>query len=369
MTHHDEVAAARRRNEAAQWALELRNGDVAPERLVEWTEWDKSHPDNSAAFDQVSVLASGLASLPEDRKSELLKQLLPEFDEASFTQATPVRRPLRWLSLAASVLVAVGAAAFWIAQSPKEFVASYATNKAENKGFTLPDGTRIELGAGTRVDVAFTRGTRTLDLIEGEANFNVEADTRRPLQVRAGDFVITDIGTIFDVRKSGAQVMVTVAEGIVDVRKDGVDSSGGTERAVVSAAPSESTRKRSATFGDGPGEAPNVVRLTAGQQIRAEPAVTELHTASISKVSPSTTTSWRSGRLDFQDESFAVVIANVNRYAPREIVIVDPEISEMRFTGTVFQDRIEDWLKATQRPFNLAVKSSADGRVLLYAVK
>ena len=76
---------------------------------------------------------------------------------------------------------------------------------------------------------------------------------------------------------------------------------------------------------------------------------------------------WRTGRLDFQDEPLSVVIANVNRYAAHEIVIADPEIGARRFTGTVFADSVEDWMKGTLDLFALRAEPDADGRLLLYA--
>jgi hypothetical protein len=41
----------------------------------------------------------------------------------------------------------------------------------------------------------------------------------------------------------------------------------------------------------------------------------------------------------------------------------------MRFTGTVFRDRIEDWLAGTSHLFELRMEHAPDGRILLYAQK
>src|SRR5690606_34670916 len=109
---------------------------------------------------------------------------------------------------------------------------------------------------------------------------------------------------------------------------------------------------------------PEVFRLNAGDQMRL--ASMEERPA-VSRVDTSRTASWRVGRLDFQDETLAIVVANVNRYAEHELVIVDPAVAQMRFTGTVFRDRIGDWLTGTAHLFELRTEEAADGRVLLYA--
>ncbi|MBL8267812.1 FecR family protein [Steroidobacter sp.] len=327
---HDEL----RRAAAAQWVSELRTGEPSAESMAAWLEWAQADPENLAAFERVDAVAFGIASLPAQTKAQLLQQFAP-------AQRVPRSNTNRWAySLAASLVLVVGAWGYWAWQSPQPMTATYVTGKAENRSYQLPDGTELELGAGTRVDVNYTASQRNVVLRDGEAFFKVAPDSRRPLAVHAGDLHITDIGTSFDVRKSGAHVMVTVSEGIVDVKS--------TE----------------ATTLDTP-----VVRLTAGQQIRTEQAAADLSAAKVASVNLDTAASWRNGRLDFQDETLAVVIANVNRYAAHEIVIVDPEVAQMRFTGTVFQNRTDAWLAATQHLFALRVESAADGRRLLYAVK
>jgi transmembrane sensor len=338
-----------RRDAAAQWLLTFQNEEMNPERAASWLEWTRADPKNLEAFDRAEALASGLNALAAEQKAALLRKFVPE----PVLTARPKKARRRYVacSLAASVALTGIGVALYFGSHPAPFNATYLTHKAEKRIFELPDGTRVELGASTQLDIDFTLGERRIDLRDGEAYFDVKHNARRPFNVHAGGLHITDIGTRFDVRKSGTHVMVTVAEGIVDVR-----------RQATAISPSVPGHARDAGRS-------KVVRLNAGEQIRTDAAADVLSVAKIAKVDVRAAASWRSGRLDFQDEPLAIVIANVNRYAPREVVIVDPEVASMRFTGTVFQDRVEDWLAATSQLFALRAEQSADGRVLLYADK
>jgi transmembrane sensor len=193
------------------------------------------------------------------------------------------------------------------------------------------------------LDVVYVGTTRTVNLLEGEAYFTVRHDGRRPFMVHAGTLRLTDIGTSFDVRRSGERVDVSVSEGVVDVQ--------------TSLAASAKSLTMPATD-----ELPSL-RLHAGERVTSDP---EHKSPVITKVAADQTASWRTGRLTFQDEPLLLVISNINRYATREVVIVDPEISAMRFTGTVFEDHVDEWVTGTMDLFHLRGEATADGKLLLY---
>ena len=65
------------------------------------------------------------------------------------------------------------------------------------------------------------------------------------------------------------------------------------------------------------------------------------------------------------DEPLGEVIATVNRYAPRQIIIEDPGIRELSFTGTARIDRIDDWVRALPHAFPVTVAELDEGRQLI----
>ena len=89
----------------------------------------------------------------------------------------------------------------------------------------LADGSRIWLNAGStvRYPMAFVAGRkRELELIAGEAYFEVKHDAKSPLVLKAGSEVIEDLGTSFNVNTySTSGVRTTLVDGALRVnRKD-----------------------------------------------------------------------------------------------------------------------------------------------------
>jgi ferric-dicitrate binding protein FerR (iron transport regulator) len=87
----------------------------------------------------------------------------------------------------------------------------------------LPDGTRVELNAGTEFVVEFTPGVRAVRLVRGEALFAVPKNPARPFVVGAGAVSVRAVGTAFAVRHGAAVVGVLVTEGRIAVERTGGD--------------------------------------------------------------------------------------------------------------------------------------------------
>jgi len=107
---------------------------------------------------------------------------------------------------------------------------SYDTGVGEQRIVMLEDGTRMSLNTSTRVRVALDSHRRTVEVLGGEALFEVAKDASRPFVVRASGSEVTATGTAFVVRYTPAlaggrnAVDITLVEGRVVVRgaADGV---------------------------------------------------------------------------------------------------------------------------------------------------
>ena len=97
----------------------------------------------------------------------------------------------------------------------------FVTRTGEQMEVTLDDGSHVWLGAKSRLSVAFTGQQRAVRLDSGEAFFSVRKDRRRPFTVHASNGDITAVGTAFNVREVADRVIVTVAEGVVKVSREG----------------------------------------------------------------------------------------------------------------------------------------------------
>lgn len=130
--------------------------------------------------------------------------------------AAPARRPalrlVRTLSLAASLVLLVGAAAYL-------FLPVTATAPADRMlAVSLPDGSTATLEAGAALSYRrFFLGGRSTNLA-GAARFEVTHDPAHPFTVEAGEALVTVLGTVFRVDASAGQpVDVAVVSGRVRV--------------------------------------------------------------------------------------------------------------------------------------------------------
>lgn len=86
----------------------------------------------------------------------------------------------------------------------------------------LKDGSRLDLSPSTVVVVEMKNSVRALEVESGEVLFDVARDALRPFEVRVGGVTLQARGTIFSVRKAGAErIEATVREGRVVVLRDG----------------------------------------------------------------------------------------------------------------------------------------------------
>ena len=120
---------------------------------------------------------------------------------------------------AAGIVTAVGLGVW--RDSPKREAATagprvLSTAAGRRDSMDLADGTHVVLGPESEVTVgnSYASGTRELRL-RGAAHFDVRHDAARPFTVRTGDAIITDLGTVFDVRGGSDGVAVAVASGSV----------------------------------------------------------------------------------------------------------------------------------------------------------
>lgn len=301
---------------AADWWMRLRASDAGERTTEEWLAWIDQDARHLPAFEQIGDMAERLGQADEVTRSRLVAQF------------APARVRSRWLPLvaAAAALLAVGLA--YIAwPNHNTTMQRYASGIGARREIRLADGSQIVLGAATALRTRLADGRRAVELERGEALFRVVHDPRRPFLVRAGVVTIQDIGTAFDVRRTGEQVTISVAEGRVRV----ADGHGGS------------------------------LEAGAGQAIRFDPAHPAMQVIAID---PAQVATWRDGRLDFDNEPLPVVVANINRYRPSPLRIGDARLEALTFTGTVRTDAIDEWLRTLPQVLPVVVRQQAGSTVL-----
>ncbi len=328
MSAERQTVTAHQLEQAAEWLQRLQDSPCDEHLLNEWLKWCGAAPGNLDAFEQMQAMWEAFDT-PEVVTAA--NRLRAQRGTAVQRQARP---HLHSFARAASALLVVGIVALACAHAWRVYFESPAqvltTNAAEQGSQILADGSRVELGAKTRIVTQFTQTQRLVAVESGEALFDVVKDAQRPFIVQAGAVRVTAVGTAFTVRRSSDRTVVAVSEGVVRV------------------APSEEGDRA----GDAPLAAAHQVQLRAGEQAAFTPSTRSF---SIVPVDPQVAIARVEGVLSFVDEPLSAVVADVNRYAPYSIVIVDPALEHRAFTGTVYQDRIDDWLRALEEVFPMRV--------------
>jgi transmembrane sensor len=316
---------------AADWWVRLRDPRRSADSGERWLEWHGRDPRHAEAFARVSELGTQLGALDAEARQGLVREFAPR------------RARRRWpLALAASVLLAAGAGVVLRDRLHTGAVesASYATDVAIDRDIALSDGSQVALGGATRLTTRYTHARRDVDLGAGEAYFQVAHDKARPFIVAAGQVSIRAVGTAFNVRRTGERVTIAVAEGRVRVA-----GSEGPAIGKVSAA--------------------DALEAVAGQQISFDPRASGL---TVSAIPPTRATSWREHRLEFVNEPLDSVIANINRYSARPLVLAEAKLGTLAFTGTVDPAALDGWLRAL--PKILPVQVAGDsGQVTISAAR
>ena len=102
------------------------------------------------------------------------------------------------------------------------------------------------------------------------------------------------------------------------------------------------------------------MRVEAGQRLVADASGVTVAAA------PSQVT-WTQGRLEYRGEPLRTVIEDVNRYAERPVVLRNPAVGDLAYTGTVQLDATGDWARGLPSAFPLDVTRGEGGVIVLSA--
>lgn len=357
-------------DEAADWIVRLSGTTTSDEDIIRWQRWLAQSDDNRQAYarvEEVWRLSGQIDELPWPTDMELLSDTGTGIDTNTDIGASTasgrvnvwrvpglpplntdvtrrrLKHRVRRFAAAVAAVSILGIALYQLGplqnrDAPTQ-LAVFETAAAEHRDVVLADGSRVSLGGRSLISVSFTAARRNVVLERGEAYFAVAENLRRPFVVHAGSKSIRAVGTAFNVAKYDDQVTVTVTEGRVIVAEP--------ETAVPVSQPAADTRS-----------------LVAGQEARYDANTTELP---VKHVDTSVAIAWRDGMLKYMAEPLSSVVRDVNRYSPETVVVIDADVGRLSFTGTVFQNAIDDWLSSLEQAFPVEVDAQANGNVHIRA--
>lgn len=347
---HDNTARKHALEVASDWLVRLEDPEISNEQVEAWHAWVDASPLNARAFEDVSrvwdlapaVSSDAILAARQDRaepghRPSAARQTMhvARFRDAAAPAPRRRRRWLGWSGLCAGLavlaFVVYASLAGLLGHSPEQ-TGHYATTTAQHRNITLPDGTTVELGAASELQIEFTPGLRLVSLVHGQAYFDVATDAR-PFEVRAGRLLIRDIGTRFDVGLRAEGVRVTVAQGRVRLRN----------------------------LASGASRSGQVLELGAGYQASLRPG----HGLSTPrKVNVQRTLAWRRDVMVYLGEPLGHVVADMNRYATIPVVLGNASLKTLPVTGRWDATDVSGWLGSLASALSLQVACTPDRVVL-----
>jgi transmembrane sensor len=319
VTVSEQTERASLTQEAADWHARLRSETLTEVEEARFKAWLAGDPARRREFEELSGLwdkLDGVAQSPEVLGA--LKEM-----PTPVTPARISRRAAVGWALAAGV---AGVAGFLSWQQLFAFK-TYATDVGELRTVRLEDGSTVTLNTSSEIEVRLSSSARRIELLAGQASFEVAQDSARPFVVRVRDADVFALGTMFDVYRRDGDAVVTLIEGRVSVTPNGPPI-------VLS-----------------PGE-----QLTFGAPDRG-PVRT---TADVRRVS-----AWHARKLDFVDTPLAEAISEANRYSRLKIELRAPELADARISGIFEAGHNDIFAEGLRAYFGLQVHRASDDLIVL----
>jgi len=287
--------------QASFWWVLLSEGEPTVADSREFAEWVARSPERVEAFLQAarltSALQSGAIRWPDTSAEELLsaaRNALPEIARLPSASHGGVRRHTALRAAFVVAGLAVAGIGLFLYRGAQRF----ETALGEQRSVVLTDGSLVTLNTSSLIEVHMEGERRTVQLLSGEALFDVAHDAARPFEVVAGRATVRAVGTQFDVDRRPSGTTVTVVEGKVLV--------------------------------SGTGE--NRLPLAAGEQVTLGVHATRQPVAT----DATTVVAWTQRKLIFAHRPLADVAAEFNRYNRQSIEIRGAELRSQEISG-VFQ--------------------------------
>ena len=311
--------------------------------VKEWITSDETHKQefirlkNAYALSQLSPLTS---------KKTVAQQ--PEFIALLTGEAKSAYRVLiNYFRYAAIVILSITAGFglsklnAHLSQADLQAMNTLTAPVGQISEFTMSDGTRVWLNSGTSIQFPASFNAKNREVIlDGEAYFEVTSDPNHPFLVTTSHLTVKVLGTAFNVNAYSNQDLTetTLVEGKVDVL--------------------DFNHKPMAT-------------LLPGQQLTHSKTTNR---AMISQVDTTPLQAWKNGLLIFRDRSLGEIVGKLENWYNVEINLMDPEIKDYRFTGTILKnkpfDQILEVIKLSSPiAYQIEVFANERNQIKLYAIK
>jgi len=325
MANPERDSAAGCEEQAAQWLWRLDRG-LAPEEQDALFEWLTADAANAQALARQRGTWRQLDRLA-DWRPEHSGRPNPDL------LAPPRRRQAwsrwNWAPLAAAAVGAIAAGLWrWNSSDGQPTRAAEHPLAPENRR-NLVDGSAVKLNRATELTVLYSESERRVRLERGEGFFLVAKGA---------------VGTAFNVSLGVDAVEVLVAEGTVLVEPPATGEVKPEEMSATQPTALEAKQRVSVPLRAESG--PRSVTTLSGQEVKRALA-------------------WQHGMMTFDQRSLAAIVAELNLLNEVQLVIRDPAVAAMQFSGTIRSDNVAGLVRLLQSGFKVRSEAVAPNKIVL----
>jgi len=328
------------KQQAHHWVRCLNRGltDNEKPQLIAWINQNPTHHQalyqSASIFDNLNELneLNGIFSL-EMNKRRVSKQY------------TPTSITLFVLVCLAIIYVVAG----FLTSSNQggNAINTYFTSIGEVKNVQLPDGSAVTLNTNSKITVDYNTSYRSINLLHGEAQFDVATEKTRPFTVSAGTKSFTALGTIFNIQKNNELDM----ELIVNEGEVLISESHYSKQQLADFIQKEASKFDSREI------------ITTGEKTIIENSIAK--PTILLADSTSNDLAWQQGMIVFNGEYLKQALTEVSRYTDMQFEIISPEISHIKVSGYYKANDINSLLRALANNFPIHYKFNATNSVQL----
>lgn len=301
MTSQPPTAAAERLlDEACGWVGKMHSGHFDPDAQQQLAAWRAADASHEQAWQNALALWQGMEQL-RGRRIPGAEPLLTERNQPAVRGRHDFKRSAYFLAAACCAALAVSLAAYY---PPQLWQADYLTHKSERRQISLADGSRVTLNSGSAIELHFDGTVRRIELLQGEAFFEVAKDADRPFIVSTDGLEIRAVGTAFDVHRLAGRTDVELVEGIVELQ--------------------DSAHKHRLRLQAGQAASIGAGNIDIQPQPRAENMAL-----------------WRDGLLQFDGLPLGAAVEQINRYRPGKVILLNQALAKTRISGLFRLDALD----------------------------
>jgi transmembrane sensor len=304
--------------EACAWIAQLETGDATHADMEAFKEWVSRSPRHSTEIKRMAQLSLSLNSLNE---------IAPEMTAATQVNQnitkSRFRLPVIWMPVMVMSLVFFSFLLTILMPSIPAQTDNYFTQVGESKTVNLTDGSLITLNTDSHIAVTYSDENRVIQLLKGEAYFDVVANKERPFWVYTKGDRVRVVGTEFLIRYIDDKFKLLVTEGVVNLASLDLDLTMPTDEQ-ESIITNINLDKEALSLVAG-----QQIELNKYQPIGLNPSLIAL----VSEKQQRQELSWQDGFHDFTDMALADVAAEVSRYIPEQVIVRDISLKNLKFSG------------------------------------